>query len=87
VGAATFCVGPRGLLYRKDLGSGANVAGVPFGCVTDEVWHRRTDQGLSVFPTFAGPGSLVGFLNFSMSAFLFNMRGRRSGNRRRERGG
>jgi hypothetical protein len=44
VGANTYYFTPGGFLYRKDLGS-EEVGGFFCGYLTDEVWHRRTDDG------------------------------------------
>ena len=44
VGGKTYYFIPGGFLYRKDPGSD-QVGGFFCGYLTDEVWHRRTDDG------------------------------------------
>jgi hypothetical protein len=43
VGANTYYFTPGGFLYRKDPGS-EEVGGFFCGYLTDEAWHRRTDD-------------------------------------------
>jgi hypothetical protein len=44
IGAKTYYFTPGGFLYRKDPGAD-EVGGFFCGYLTDEVWHRRTDDG------------------------------------------
>jgi hypothetical protein len=44
IGAKTYYFTPGGFLYRKDLGT-EEVGGFFCGYLSDEVWHRRTDDG------------------------------------------
>ncbi len=44
VGAKTYYFTPGGFLYRKDPEI-EHSGGVFCGCLSDEVWHYRTDDG------------------------------------------
>jgi len=44
IGAKTYYFTPGGFLYRKDPGA-EEVGGFFCGYLSDEVWHRRTDDG------------------------------------------